>query len=139
MNKSTKTIGLCRNLRTYTFGTTRVAKPAEAHLGLALKLHEEVGEVCRAPQDVSEYADVLQVLMDFAELNGIAWETVLRACEDKLRTSGRFINPALLWQSQLTCKVCGRVLSEAPEVNHGKFWRCSPCGLLYLDAEIKGD
>lgn len=96
---TTKRIGLARTKRTYTHGTTRPATEQEAHLGLALKLHEEVAEVVRAPKDMDEYADVLQALMDFAELNGVLWVGVEAALEAKRHFDGPFL-PALLWEAR---------------------------------------
>ncbi|KKK95648.1 hypothetical protein LCGC14_2670680 [marine sediment metagenome] len=43
---------------------------------LILKLHEEVGEVAEDLTDTREYADVLQALMDLAQLSGVPWEEV---------------------------------------------------------------
>lgn len=96
---TTKLMGLCRNLRTYTAGHTQPATPTETFLGLACKMHEEVQEVINAPKDRSEYADVLQALMDFAELNGIDWLDVEAALDKKAAVSGTFINPPLLWKA----------------------------------------
>lgn len=96
---TTKRIGLARTRRAYTQGATRPATASEAHLGLALKLHEEVAEVVRAPRDVFEYADVLQALMDYAELNGVSWRDVLDAMAMKSNQDGPFL-PALLWEAR---------------------------------------
>lgn len=96
MPECTKTIGLCRNGRDYSLGKTRLASDTETGLGLLLKLHEEVGEVTRAPRDITEYADVLQVLMDLAKHNGLSWLDVLRERELKSDESGTFL-PAWLW------------------------------------------
>lgn len=96
---TTKRIGLARTKRTYTHGTTRPATAQEAHLGLALKLHEEVAEVVRAPKDVDEYADVLQALVDFATLNGVSWRDVTNAVVKKDLRDGSFL-PALLWEAR---------------------------------------
>ena len=63
----------------------------------ALKLHEEVAELVRAPLDLSEYADVLQALMDYAELNGLSWTDVLIAKDNKRRKCGGFL-PGTLWK-----------------------------------------
>lgn len=94
---TTKKIGLARVGRSYTEGVTRPATPEEASLGLALKLHEEVAEVTRAPNDVAEYADVLQALMDYAKHNGVPWGEVLFTLSEKAAKDGTFL-PALLWR-----------------------------------------
>lgn len=107
---TTKTVGLCRNARVYSLGTTRMATREETALGLALKLHEEVAEVTRAPTDVSEYADVLQALQDYAEFNGVLWEHVHTARLNKAKDAGTFL-PAVLWEApcrypKMLCSVC---------------------------------
>lgn len=43
---------------------------------LVAKMHEEVGEVADHLTDASEYADVLQALMDLAALCGVTWRSV---------------------------------------------------------------
>lgn len=97
--KTSKTIGLCRSRRTYTLGRTRDASPSEQALGLALKLHEEVAEVTRAPTDVCEYADVLQALMDYATFNGVRWASVTEARVKKAAKDGTFI-PSRIWEAK---------------------------------------
>ena len=105
--KTTKTIGLCRTKRDYTEGVTRAATREETALGLALKLHEEVGEVCRAPRDVEEYADVLQALRDFATVNGVSWVAVENVAKMKQADDGSFLQTSvrdvipkgLLWRA----------------------------------------
>lgn len=119
LKPTTKTIGLCRNLRTYTQGVTRPATHQETSLGLALKLHEEVGELVRAPLALDEYADVLQALRDFATLNGVVWSSVERAAETKAAQDGTFL-PPLLWQATppdhpKNCKACAHCGSEPDE------------------------
>lgn len=99
MNKTTKTIGLCRTKRKYSLGVTREATRDETALGLALKLHEEVGEVVRDPHNTDEYADVLQALMDYAALHGIEWRKVLNRCEIRGALAGGFL-PGLLWKAK---------------------------------------
>ena len=96
---TTKTIGLCRNQGGYEFGDTRDATEPKTQLGLALKLHEEVGEVCRAPRDVDEYADVLQALQDYAALNNVPWPQVLERAQEKAEERGTFM-PGKLWRSK---------------------------------------
>lgn len=100
MKTTKKTIGLCRTRDSYyTEGTTREATDSETELGLALKLHEEVSELVRAPHDHEEYADVLQALRDYAQLHRIPWETIEMVTEAKCRDRGPFL-PGLLWRAE---------------------------------------
>ena len=92
---TTKKMGLARQKQEHTMGTVTLASPEEGFLGLALKLHEEVAEVVQAPEDVEEYGDVLQVLMDFAYLNGIAWVDVVARRRKKMENKGGYIPPQL--------------------------------------------
>ncbi len=94
--KTTKKIGIVRTKRNYTAGKIRPATSWELHLGLGLKLHEEAAELIRAPHDLAEYADVLQVLQDFATINGVSWDNVLAAAAQKKDKSGSFL-PGKLW------------------------------------------
>lgn len=96
---TTKIIGLCRTDGVYTHGHTRTATVTEAYLGLQLKLFEEVGEVCRAPRDVAEYADVLQVLFDLARYHGISEDEIEQARRAKADAKGGMI-PARLWAAK---------------------------------------
>lgn len=70
----------------------RPVASADEHTALLIaKLHEEIGEVmagyCR---DATEYADVLQALMDLAQLNGVAWKKIERECAHKHGVRGGF-------------------------------------------------
>ncbi len=57
---------------------------------LYLKLHEEAQELAQDPSSPEEYADVIQVLIDLARENGVAWEDVGLAVKDKYRRLGGF-------------------------------------------------
>lgn len=57
---------------------------------LVSKLHEEVAELADRMDDVVEYADVLQALMDLAQLNGFTWQDMQRARIEKFRERGGF-------------------------------------------------
>jgi predicted house-cleaning noncanonical NTP pyrophosphatase (MazG superfamily) len=57
---------------------------------LVAKLHEEVGEVAEGLTDASEYADVLQALMDLARLSGVPWKQVETELDWKLGERGGF-------------------------------------------------
>ncbi len=57
---------------------------------LVAKLHEEVSEVADHLTDASEYADVLQALMDLARLSGVTWKEVETELDWKLERRGGF-------------------------------------------------
>jgi len=99
---TTKGIGLCRTEREYTFGTTRIATDEEARLGIQAKLLEECGEVIKAPKDISEYADAVQVLFDMANLNGITRLAILSEVKRKFDECGGFMRlidgEFLIWE-----------------------------------------
>ncbi len=57
---------------------------------LVSKLYEEVAEVADGMDDLSEYADVLQTLMDLARLNNLAWQDVLDTRINKFHEHGGF-------------------------------------------------
>ena len=97
--KTTKTIGIVRPNRNYTAGDTRPATAEETQLGLALKLHEEVAGLVRSPLELSEYADVLQALRDFAEMNEVTWQQVEDATLEKKSKCGGFL-PGCLWKTK---------------------------------------
>ena len=54
------------------------------------KLHEEVEEVAENLTDASEYADVLQALMDLAALAGVTWKQVETEMAWKFEHRGGF-------------------------------------------------
>lgn len=54
------------------------------------KLHEEVEEISRDPTDPLEYADVLELIMTLAEIQGVDWDRVISARSYKLSTKGGF-------------------------------------------------
>ncbi len=61
------------------------------HVALLVgKLHEEVAEVADRMDDPSEYADVLQALMDLARLNGVSWQDIRDARVKKFHERGGF-------------------------------------------------
>ncbi len=61
------------------------------HIALLMsKLHEEIAEVAEGMDDPSEYADVLQALMDLARLNGLTWQDVQDARIEKFHERGGF-------------------------------------------------
>ena len=57
---------------------------------LAAKLHEEVEEVIEAPEDLDEYADVLEVLLTMAALSGISLEDIEKRRLEKRDRKGGF-------------------------------------------------
>jgi predicted house-cleaning noncanonical NTP pyrophosphatase (MazG superfamily) len=97
---SSKTVGLIRVKMVPTFGTKRIASDMEYSLGLFAKLLEEAGEVVRAPKDVSEYADLLQVLIDLAANNGIGLAQIEEERVRKEESLGGFY-PGYVWQNNV--------------------------------------
>lgn len=62
----------------------------------ALKIKEELLEIQTADhKDINEFADLLQVVCDFALTNGIAVEDLFMASERKLKAKGAFSNLVL--------------------------------------------
>ena len=71
--------------------TCRPVPSVAIHVALLVaKLHEEVGEVADNLTDASEYADVLQALMDLAALAGVSWKDVETETWWKLEERGGF-------------------------------------------------
>lgn len=66
------------------------------HMALALKLHEEVGEVISAPWDPTEYGDVMHVLLAMAELHGVSVSDVYAAMGEKRERLGGF-KMGMIW------------------------------------------
>lgn len=96
-----KGIGLTRVEGIYNMGKTRQATPEETKLGLQAKLLEECGELVKAPRDVHEYADVLQVLRDLSTINGVIWDDVHQALINKADDRGGFLDRnglGLIWE-----------------------------------------
>ena len=71
-------------------GVTCEPAPSRAiHTALLIaKLHEKVQEVADHLTDVAEYADVLQALMDLANLVGVPWKEVEIELDWKLQRCG---------------------------------------------------
>ncbi len=69
-------------------------KPANSlqgnHILLVAKLHEESQKIARDATNPEEYADLLQVMMDLAHLNGVPWDFVEAARLNKLEEKGGF-------------------------------------------------
>jgi predicted house-cleaning noncanonical NTP pyrophosphatase (MazG superfamily) len=59
-------------------------------LALCLKLHEEAGEIADCPSDPSEYADMLEVMLELARLNGVNWSHIEKALVQKRKVLGGF-------------------------------------------------
>lgn len=61
-----------------------------------LKIREEVMEIFRSDhKDLSEFADLLQVVTDYAIQNGFSFEELIDAVNEKARDKGRFGRLAL--------------------------------------------
>lgn len=69
----------------------------EELMGLyTLKLREEIEEIKGADyKDIMEYADLIQVALGLASLNGFKMEDVMKAMEDKYELKGGFSNLVL--------------------------------------------
>ena len=59
-------------------------------LALTCKLHEEASEIARAPTDPAEYADLLEVMLELARLNGVPWSDIEKALLEKREARGAF-------------------------------------------------
>lgn len=79
-------------------GDTIIPVTGEIHaMLLILKAHEEVQEIQDSDcKDLTEYADVLTVLMSLASLNDIAWSDILKVKDRKMRERGGFENGRVL-------------------------------------------
>jgi|694.fasta_scaffold48613_7 predicted house-cleaning noncanonical NTP pyrophosphatase (MazG superfamily) len=63
----------------------------------ALKLREEIEEIKSSDyKDIMEYADLIQVALGLASLNGIKKEDVMKAIEEKYELKGGFSNLILI-------------------------------------------
>lgn len=61
-----------------------------------LKLKEEIEEIKNSNyQDIMEYADLIQVTLSLANLNGFKIEDVMKAIDDKYELKGGFTNLVL--------------------------------------------
>lgn len=69
----------------------------EHRMALAAKLHEEAAEVGDAPWDVSEYADLLEVAVKLANLNGITLGDILQEQRRKRDERGGFDEGAIYY------------------------------------------
>lgn len=52
-----------------------------------LKFYEELGEVIKKPTDPMEYADVMILLLDFANFNDIDGEVIMKAIGEKMEVN----------------------------------------------------
>jgi len=57
---------------------------------LQQKLHEESAEIADNPNDPSEYADLLEVMLELAKTNGISWDRIEKAVLQKREERGGF-------------------------------------------------
>lgn len=70
---------------------TRHANSVEGrHLALCLKLHEEASEIAECAVDPDEYADLLEVMLELARLNGVSWASIERSFLRKREERGGF-------------------------------------------------
>ncbi len=73
------------------------------HMALLLKLHEEVNEIADAAHDPTEYADVLEILLELAKINEVPWITIEEALLYKRRKLGGF-HMAQIWSENVPKK-----------------------------------
>lgn len=57
---------------------------------LQAKLHEEASEIAEDPRDPAEYADLLEVLLELARVNGVPWQAIEHSLLEKRRQRGGF-------------------------------------------------
>jgi predicted house-cleaning noncanonical NTP pyrophosphatase (MazG superfamily) len=80
--------------RIYKETPEKITQPCdqdEYNIFLKLKLSEELGELRDSKYaDISEYADVLEVLHTMAISTGLDWNKILDRKDEKLRTEGSF-------------------------------------------------
>lgn len=73
--------------------TFRTAKPEEVSQLVTDKVLEEAKELCSAKtraEQIEELADVIEILVKFAEVNSIDWDELIAARKDKNATKGKF-------------------------------------------------
>ena len=76
--------------------TVSYAKDGKTHVQfLKAKLHEEVTEFIEEPT-YEEAADMVEVIKALCYLNGLEWESVLSAADDKQETHGGFFSGTVL-------------------------------------------
>jgi len=59
-------------------------------LALVSKLHEEAEEIAECATDPAEYADMIEVLIELARINGVSWEEIERTAIEKREERGGF-------------------------------------------------
>ncbi len=76
---------------------------AGKHMALLLKLHEEADEISRDAQNPVEYADLLEVMLELAKINGVAWDDIEVAMREKHRERGGF-HQGMIWTCDVPAK-----------------------------------
>lgn len=66
------------------------------HMALLLKLHEEVNEIANAATDPTEYADLLETLLELAKINEVPWNKIEESLLNKREQLGGF-QMAQIW------------------------------------------
>jgi predicted house-cleaning noncanonical NTP pyrophosphatase (MazG superfamily) len=66
---------------------------------LDLKLQEECKELVES-HDISEFADVLEVLEAMAKINNIDWNSIVEYKENKAKVKGTFEDKVFLFYSE---------------------------------------
>lgn len=71
---------------------------------LLKKMHEEIEEVARDPNDILEYADVLEILLELASEFGYTLEQIDHYRKQKAKVKGGF-KAGLVWDEPCEAKV----------------------------------
>ena len=99
--------------------------PQGHHIALCLKLHEEACEIEREPQDPTEYADLLQVMIDLARLHGVNWDEITEQVVKKGDRKGTF-RMAKIWTKRRPIEDEGEESAMCHD-HHGKNPECGWC------------
>jgi len=78
------------NTPCHTGKQTLVNSREGKHALLCAKLHEESDEIARDATNPEEYADLLEVALALAALNGVTRAQILKARNAKLKERGNF-------------------------------------------------
>lgn len=69
---------------------------SEYQMALVLKMHEEIGEIAKAPNDAVEYADLLEAMLALASSQDVEGTDILQALIAKRLVLGGFEDGLIL-------------------------------------------
>ena len=69
-------------------------------MALLLKLHEEANEIADAATDPTEYADLLETLLELAKINEVPWSKIEKAMLSKREQLGGY-QMAQIWTADV--------------------------------------